>query len=286
MPLNHLAKHEHKRVYFHQYNPTMIGFLITSFILTLLLWPLLTKGLCSHKQIKDKALLLAICAAVDIPLSLAVYGICLSTQREYEAWTYKILSVEHWEQWTTHETRTEVYYTGSGENRQMHTRTVHYTAKHGPYWYAIDEYGHKHRIANTEYEKWKDIWQGETQTGFNKGTSAHFWDRKDGRILACKWDNDFNTMYPFVEIKSYENRVRRSQSVFRTTKPTKEIKNKYKLPLDKNNASPILCYDGVSVSDADMLYVHRTNALLGHKTKCGFCLFFSKISHVLWFRMY
>jgi hypothetical protein len=241
----------------------VIAFLIISFILTLLLWPVLTKSLCSKKEIKSKATLLAICAAVDIPLSLGVYGICMATQREYEAWTYKIISVEHWEQWTTHETRTETYTTGSGENQQTHTRIVHYTEKHGPYWYAIDEYRKKHSINRTDYDKWKNIWVVENQIGFNNGSAAHFWESKDGRIFGCSWDNNFNTMYPFVEIKTYENRVRRSQSVFRTKEPTREIKKRFKLPLNEHNVSPVICYNGAVVSESDLLYLNRINALLG-----------------------
>jgi hypothetical protein len=254
----------------------VISFLIIALLLTLLLWPILTK---SHKQFKSKAILLAFCAASNIPVVFAVCGISILAQsREYEAWTYKATSVQHWEQWTTLNSRIETYTTGSGENQQTHTRVVYYTDKHGPYWYAKDEYGNKRSINQMTYDTWKSIWNNEKQIGFNKGTSAGVFDRKDGKIFECQWDEKFETIYPLVDIKIYENRVRQSQSVFKTKEPTKQIKKKYPLPLNKGNTDPIVCYDGVTVSDNDFLYLHRINSLLGPQAEMRLLLVLFKDS--------
>jgi hypothetical protein len=51
--------------------------------------------------------------------------------------------------------------------------------------------------------------------------------------------------------------------VFRTKEPTREIKKRFKLPLNEHNVSPVICYNGAVVSESDLLYLNRINALLG-----------------------
>jgi hypothetical protein len=196
-----------------------------------------------------------------------------------EVWNFKVVGIKHEMEWTEREQRsrqvpcgTETYYTGTGRDRQSHTRTkyrteYYYVTEHyGPYWKARDEYNKEFHISQSAYNYWKNVWKNEKQTGMHKGSSAG-WERKiDGPIFACSWPNTFETIYPDVSIHSYVNKIRVSNSVLRFGTPTKEQLAMYPRPVDIGNTSPFVSYDGVyRISGDDLLFLSRVNALLGFK---------------------
>lgn len=182
-----------------------------------------------------------------------------------EVWNFQVTGIRHEMRWTTHETRTETHTTGSGKNRKTHTKTIHYTKSHGPYWYQIDEYGDEKKIDEGEYNHWKSIWANERQTGMHKGSSAGF-DRKiDGPILSCSWPGTFETVYPETMVKKYVNKIRVSNSVLRYGDPTPQQVVLFPRPVDEGNISPVVNRGGISISSDDMLYLQRVSATLGRR---------------------
>jgi len=194
--------------------------------------------------------------------SLSWFG-AVQKQRFPEVWNMQVTGIRHEMQWTTHETRHETYYTGSGENRKSHTRTIHYTQKHGPYWYKTDEYNDESLIGEGEYNHWKSVWANESQTGMHKGSSAGF-ESIDGPIFACRWPGTFETIFPETSIRKYVNKIRVSHSVLKWGEATKEQMVKYPRPADKGNPSPVISY-GPGVGGNDLLYLQRVNASLGRR---------------------
>jgi len=197
-------------------------------------------------------------------VSGALYGFAAMSIMDKEVWHFKIFTIRHEEEWTTHETRTETYTTGSGKHQTTHTKTVHYTENHGPYWTAIDERSSEHRIDSSEYDKWSKVWGNQLQTGVHKGSSAG-WDRSiTGKIFECKWTRDFERIYPWDEIHHYKNKVRHCSSVLKYREPTKELEKLYPRPAESGDCSPVLCY-GASLGAADIQRLRQVNAELGPK---------------------
>lgn len=182
-----------------------------------------------------------------------------------EVWNFQITGTRHEMEWTTHETRTETYTTGSGKNEQTHTRTIHYTETHGPYWYRIDEYGDESRINASEYNHWRNVWRNERQTGMHEGSSAG-WDRSiDGPIYSCFWPQTFETMWPGASIQTYVNKIRVSHSVLNYGEATPQQKARFPRPADKGNVSPVIIYGGLSASDEEVLFLRRISASFGRR---------------------
>jgi len=181
-----------------------------------------------------------------------------------EVWNNKVLRMKHEEKWTTHETRTETYTTGSGKNQQTHTRIVHYTEDHGPYWTLYDDQGKRHRTNEGVYRKWVGIWGNEKKTGENKGSAAGFDRAITGGIFESHWPKTFETIHPRASIHKYKNKVRQAPSVLNLGEPTEELVKRYPRPADQNNTSPIIYLGGV-LPDADDLLLRRVNAKLGRQ---------------------
>jgi hypothetical protein len=212
--------------------------------------------------------------AIAILGSIIGYTIGMSRLHQKEFINYRLLSIEHQEEWTTHETRTETYYTGSGKNRTSHTRTVHYTQRHGPYFTGRDEMGEKYNIGQDNYIRWRMVWPNERKTGHHKGSASGFDRAISGDIFECNWPHTFETVYPGFSIGSYENRIRASSNTaFHFKEPTKELVAKYPRPADQGNPNPIINYGSAySPTPNDQLVLMRANASLG----CGsqvHCLF-------------
>ena len=181
-----------------------------------------------------------------------------------EVWNYKIVSIQHKERWTTHETRVETYQSGTDSkgNPTYSTRIVHYTQTHGPYWYKYDEYDKQHSIDSSEYKEWATFWGNEKHVGTNKG-SSHAGRAITGEIYACQWPGKFENIYPHSAIHSYVNKARVTKNtITKLAEPTEEQKKKYPRPVDDDNVSPIISY-GPPFSDADVMLLRRCNAFLG-----------------------
>jgi len=243
--------------------PVLLPALAIVGILASSLW-CITIGKPAERQLNKKKLLIFSVASFLIAggISAGLYGFGCLKYWDKEVWHFKVLRIQHEEKWTTHETRTETYYTGSGKNRTSHTRTVHYTETHGPYWTAYDETGSKHSIPASKYDVWSRVWGNQQQTGIHKGSASGWNTAISGRIFECKWPNDLELIYPWDEIHHYKNKVRYSHSVLKLKEPTRGLLEIYPRPADKDNTDPVISY-GPVFGATDVERMRRTNARLG-----------------------
>ena len=212
-----------------------------------------------------------ICLFVGIGLILSYliafggYRIGTSHSRFQEVWNQRGMTMKYEERWTTHETRTETYTTGSGKNSRTHTRTIHYTETHGPYWTLYTEDGNSRRIDASVYNHQKTIWKNESHIGTHRGSSAGFDRAITGQIYEIRWDNQLNTIYPVADLHTYVNKVRASSnSILKLAKPTKALLDRYPLPSSVGDVNPIINYSGVGfLNDKDYLFIRQVNASLG-----------------------
>lgn len=218
----------------------------------------------AHPVLKQNFLTAGMIIVFGSIFSLLFYWQGTAHVMHNEVWNYKIVEVQHWEEWTTEESYTESYACGtdSDGNTKYCTRRVYYTAYHGPYWYAIDQYGKTHSIDKLEYNKWRRAWGTEKKKGFNKGSSDWPDPVIDGNIYSCNWTGEFEEMFTWHSIHSYENRIRSSHSVFKTIETTEETISKWPRPADNHDANPIHSI-GVNISGEDQLFMQRINCLLG-----------------------
>jgi hypothetical protein len=245
--------------------PILVPFLAALAILISPLW-CITRGNRFEKQNNLKRfgmfLLISFVATAGV-CGLLLWGGCLKMYFS-EVWNNRIVKITHEEKWTTHETRTETYTTGSGKNQTTHTRTIHYTDTHGPYWKAYTDQGATHTINSGTYNKWMKLWANQKKTGVHKGSSAGLDRSISGNIYACIWPKTFETIYPWASIHRYKNKVRMSDSVLKYSEPTEELMARYPRPADKRNTEPWVAYSG-KVLDMDPMLLRRINADMGYR---------------------
>ena len=230
-------------------------------------WPLSTGRACDRKLSRTKLWRFSwISFIISALISGGLYGISHHALMDREVWHFKNVKVVHQEEWTTDETRTRrVYsYTDSKGNAHYRTETYHVTEHHGPYWDAIDERGCEHTIDPGTYSRWAKIWNNQRQSGVHKGSSTGFDHAMTGRIFECNWTKDFERIYAYSEIHTYENRVRHSNSVFKGKEPTKELEAQYPRPAEVGNTSSVIGYN-TSTSIIDAESIDQVNAQLGPK---------------------
>jgi len=198
----------------------------------------------------------------------ASYGIYVNANRSMmynEVWHFAVKKIIHEEEWTTREMYTVQVPSGTVKGVTTYRTEIRYrTQRHGPFWKVQLDDGHICKIGSSSYNHWKNIWKNETNVGEHKGSSANFAKAITGQIYACKWNDQFNTMFPWSEIHKYTNKVRRSKSVLKYKTPTKELIKQYPRPADNNNVSSIISY-GVPISAEDVLFMDRINAKLGRR---------------------
>ena len=256
-------------------------------VISLIVFPMLITIICStivvllcRDLLKNSENTMAIgysllaCLVIGFIGSAIGYSVGMSKMNQKEFINSRIIRIEHQEEWTTHETRTETYTTGSGKNQRTHTRVIHYTQHHGPYFTAFSEDDRSISIGENSYSLWRNRWASERKTGEHRGSSAFFDRSITGGIFECTWPRTFDTIYPYSRISSYKNKIRASdQSLFKFKEPTKELLALYPRPADTGNMNPLISYaPGVSFSEQDQLMIMRLNAELGC-SKQVHCLF-------------
>ena len=201
-----------------------------------------------------------IAAPVLVLIGISVGGYFYGIRCNYstEAIHTKVVSMKYEEQWSTKETRTETYTTGSGKNQKTKTRTYHVTEYHGPYWTAYTEDGNQHSIDNIDYIKWTQRWGNEKQTGIHRGSAAGFTIPKDGKIFTSHFNGMFEQICPFTYSHTYLNKVRSSHSVFKYKSATDEQKKVYQ----RNILSSYVNF-GVLIDNSELL--DQVNSILGPK---------------------
>lgn len=167
-----------------------------------------------------------------------------SQTADFETWSGQITHARQFSAW--HEAyqeavyRTETYTTGSGKNRQTHTRQVfsHWrncTRWHSEYFSCYSNIDTSYSISKDQYNRWKIQWQNETKVRGDRSTLEHNSRQIGGDPF------DYETSCPNLIIepihcqKSVVNRLKAAQSVFNFVKVSAETeKLLFKYPESDN----------------------------------------------------
>ena len=235
------------------------------------LWPL-TEGSYSSKQTNYKRLGI-FCLSSYIMAGIVsgiMYYCAHQAIFDKEVWHFKIVGIRYEEKWTTEESYTVTIDDGDTTDSEghthhhSHTETRYRTDTHGPYWNAIDEVNHEHSIDPACYDHWASVWKNQKLAGIHNGSAAGCDRPITGKIFLANWTHKFDTIFPWCEFHTYENRPRHCNSVFQFKEPTKELEELYPRPAQVNNDAAIISY-GPMVQGSEALYIERVNALLGPK---------------------
>lgn len=203
--------------------------------------------------------LLAYAVIVPLPViavSLGIYALCYrSVAFSYEIWNTTIQKVVYYEKWTEEYTETETYTDSNGDT---HCRVVIKHRDYPPYWVATDEYGTEWDIDKPGYNAWRDIWGNEQKVEIIRLNQSSF---GDGDKYESHWGGEFDKMFPYSFVKSYENKIRCANTVWKFADVDRATRKKFPRPAD-NNMSPILYY-GLPSQD-DML-LRRCNGMWGKR---------------------
>jgi hypothetical protein len=188
-----------------------------------------------------------------------------------EVWNYRITQLQYYEAWNEKVSCSHpIYHTAthidSKGNITTTTTIVGYQHPydvdfHPEYWSAIDEYGNGHGSLEETYVNWKVFWKNEHFRDLNR----HY-HSKNGNMYYTDWPKTFDTIFPYSEIRTYENRVRVSNSVFNYGEPTKEQLVRFPRPADLGNTCPIISY-GPKFSEIEEALMRKVNADLGVNKK-------------------
>jgi hypothetical protein len=250
--------------------PAIIPLLGAFVILISTLWPISKcEGAKNQREISESWHKFIIYVFVNtimcLIISITMWIGATEKTRFNEIWNYKIIAMEHQHRWTEKESRTRQVYDGkdSNGNSKYRTETYYVTETYGPYWYTIDEYGHKQISSEELYQKWSKIWKNEEQIGLKRGSSAGLSRRIDGPTMRISWNNDFETIFPHYSVKRYVNKIRASNSILNYGNYDSSIKSRFPRPADRGNASPVINYSSVNVDNSSILKLSRLNALFG-----------------------
>lgn len=208
------------------------------------------------------ALNIFLCAVINIVL----YFGATSHVRFNEVLNYQILRIQHLERWTTRESRTETYQSGTDSegNAIYSTRTVYYTRTHGPYWYSFDNLGNRRNISSREYDKWSSLWGNESKIGINRGSSASLNRSISGNIYGANWNGEFDTIYPYQRVGRYVNKIRAYDSSLSRGIADEETISKFPRPADTPSfMNSIVNHSQLNISNDDQMIFRRLNAKMG-----------------------
>lgn len=167
-----------------------------------------------------------------------------SQTADFETWSGQITHARQFSAWLEFYQeavyRTETYTTGSGKNRQTHTRQVfsHWrncTRWHSEHFTCYSNISTSYSISKDQYNRWKTQWQNETKVRGDRSTLEHNSRQIDGDPF------DYETSCPSLIIepihcqKSVVNRLKAAQSVFNFVKVSAETeKLLFKYPESSN----------------------------------------------------
>jgi hypothetical protein len=183
-----------------------------------------------------------------------------TTATEYwNSYVVKATYYEDWDEWITKECCHE-NCSGSGDDRSC-TEECHdcsYREDHPEYWEMYDNIGNSYRISRAYFNELVKKWGNKTFQDMNRD-----YYEKDGNAYNTSYKGIFETTVPVCFIKTYENRVKASKSVFNFQDvDTADVKN-YRLfnypGENKFNFNPILGYTDQAASEK----LSKYNALNG-----------------------
>lgn len=201
--------------------------------------------------------------AFSLPLSLlgglSVYYLIYNSLTSYqEIWNYPIQTVNYYEPWTEEE---ETCTTDKDGHKDCNTHYIRHDAK----WTATDYYGDDHNISHEEYDYWKSRWHNQTEDDlfhFDQTLSSRF--KGEGDRWYSDWPGQFETLFPWSQIKNYRNKLRATHTVFDFTSVDENTRKHWPRPVDQKNTNPIIS-SNVGYSGDDLFYLKQLNALWGPK---------------------
>lgn len=149
-----------------------------------------------------------------------------------ECWSGQIVSARNFTAWQEYYQeaiyKTETYYTGSGKDRQRHTRRVfsHWSPRtrwHQEHWVAYSNINSKYSIDKSHFNKLvKNFGEVHSVRG-DRTTGEHNSRMIGGDPNDYITENRTGFIEPITETKSFENRIKASPSVFSFVKVPKTI---------------------------------------------------------------
>lgn len=201
-------------------------------------------------------------------LSLCIHGCGTYMHSSFnECWNYKIVKVQYYEDWDEMVSCRHPVYCETRDSKgntyryicgYQHAFDVDY---HPEEWHAVDEYGTHHGIDRNTYDIWRKRWKTDHFIRLNRRYYSN-----DGDMYEAGWTNKYDDIFPWSEIKQYENRVRVSKSVYSYTPVDKETQKKFTRPVDNNDTSPLQAY-GVPKYNHDEWALRLVNAENGPSKK-------------------
>jgi hypothetical protein len=174
-----------------------------------------------------------------VALVLAVLFQVIATigaTHDTETWSGVLVKAVHYPRWVEEYWVTETYTTGSGKNKQTHTRRVRKERVHPEHWTAYANFGKSGGEYGISRNKYHEILRNFTPKGhapMPKVTQPY----KSG---FCRGDRNIYTainktgyVYPMTCRKSWENRIKASTTVFSFTEPPEGLPL-HKYPISDN----------------------------------------------------
>jgi hypothetical protein len=167
-----------------------------------------------------------------------------SQTADFETWSGQITHARQfsaWEEFFQEAVyRTETYTTGSGKNKQTHTRQVfsHWrdcTRWHNEHFVCYSNIDTSHFISKDQYNHWKTQWKNERKIRGDRSTLEHNSRQIGGDPFDYETSCPSSIIEPIHCQKSVVNRLKAAQSVFNFVKVSPETeKLLFKYPESNN----------------------------------------------------
>jgi len=155
-----------------------------------------------------------------IAISIAKFSSVHSQTKDTEYWNYYLTSAEYIEPWDTWDDETCTRSVSCGTDSDGNTKycTETYDCSHcdhnRPSWTAYDNAGNGYSITQSHFENLCKVWKMRQFKDMNRHIDFHYSCGQDGDAYITKWDNVFESLQPVCLIKSYENKIQCSKSLF------------------------------------------------------------------------
>jgi len=214
-------------------------------------------------------------------LTSAILHVCAiyNMTADQETWSGTISYACHFPRWVEEYEvaiyKTETYYTGSGKDRQMHTRRVfsHYETRHDTHpehWVIYLDFGTIQEERGVSESLFKEINENFGGVIIDGGKQPYHhggsFDGGDNNIYKTK--NITGYIYPVTTIKNFENRIKAAPSLFSFAKVPTNCPV-YEWPENPNCmvSDRILGVTTIDQREWDLL-----NSRLGHRKKVNLIL--------------
>lgn len=202
-----------------------------------------------------------------------MYGAMINSNTDdIEYLSYHYTKIRHEDEWNERVWVTKTR-TVTDSNGKTHTETyrVRETRYHSDEWYGYLNDGSKRWLHSDEYNSIKKLWNVPEQ--FIDMHRDYY--TIDGDAQEYEWDNNRNTVKPYVKEHHYCNKVIGTESAFKFNEITKEEAKElglYDYPEIKDNEqNPIIGFKRF-VKPNDIKQIQQLNAVYGLKKQISFYL--------------